>query len=88
MWRQAFDAKFAGKGLPFSRTQWDQLLAEYGAVSDVPALALWQDLLEAYPEAKVVLMERDIDRWYVSFDDAVIKVMWRPWGNWIASLDP
>ncbi|KAM0802925.1 efflux pump antibiotic resistance protein [Usnea florida] len=88
MWISAFDAKFAGKGKPFTRTEWDQLLSDYGAVTDVPALAFSEDLISAYPEAKVVLMERDIEKWYKSFDDAVAKVMWAKWGHLIASLDP
>ncbi|KAL8899387.1 MAG: hypothetical protein Q9207_006224 [Kuettlingeria erythrocarpa] len=87
MWIRAFDAKFAGKGEPFTRTEWDQLLAEYGAVTDVPALAFWEDLVAAYPEAKVVLMERDIERWYKSFDDAVTKVMWGTLGNLLADYE-
>ncbi|KAL9023986.1 MAG: hypothetical protein Q9196_006843 [Gyalolechia fulgens] len=87
MWIRAFDAKFARKGEPFTRTEWDQLLAEYGAVTDVPALAFWEDLLAAYPEAKVVLMERDIERWYKSFDDAVVKPLWARLGNLIADYE-
>lgn len=51
------------------------------------ALAFWEDLLVAYPEAKVVLMERDVERWFRSFDDAVIKVMWGWWGNKLADLE-
>jgi len=88
MWVSAFDAKFRGKRVPFTRTEWDQLLAEYGAVADVPALAFSENLISVYPEAKVVLMERDIDNWYTSFDDAVVKVMWGTWGHLIANLDP
>lgn len=88
MWIAAFDAKFAGKGEPFTRAQWDQLLAEYGAVTDVPALAFSEELIAVYPEAKVVLVERDVDSWFTSFDDAVVKVMWGKWGPLIGSLDP
>jgi hypothetical protein len=88
MWNAAFDAKFCGKGKPFTRADWDRLLAEYGAVTDVLAIAFSEELIAAYPEAKVVLMERDIEKWYVSFDDAVIKVTWGKWGHWVASLDP
>ncbi|KAG6988577.1 hypothetical protein G7Y79_00070g096760 [Physcia stellaris] len=88
MWNQAFDAKYAGKGKPFTRCEWDQLLAAYGAVTDVPALAFWEDLVSAYPEAKVVLMERDVDQWFKSFEEVVIKPIWSKWGNWIASREP
>ena len=88
IWISVFDAKFSGKGKKFTHKQWDQLLADYGAVTDVPALAFSEELISAYPEAKVVLMERDIDDWYKSFDDAVIMIMWGKWGHWLASLDP
>ena len=75
MWGEAIDAKFFGKGKPFGRKEWDQLLGDNNAVSDVPAICFSEDLIEAYPEAKVVLVERDIDKWYKSFDDTVIKYM-------------
>ena len=88
MWISAFDAKFHGKGKEFTRAEWDQLLAEYGAVTDVPVLAFWEDLVLAYPEAKVVIMERDIEKWYKSFDDAVVTTLWTNKGKWIAGLDP
>ena len=88
MWISAFDAKFSGKGKPFTRAEWDQLLAEYGAVTDVPVIAFSEDLISVYPDAKVILVERDIEKWYKSFDDAVVKNMWVKWGHLIASLDP
>ena len=84
---QPLTQKFCGIGKPFTRVEWDQLLADYTAVTDVPALAFSEDLISAYPEAKVVLMERDIEKRYKSFDDAVIKIMLGRWGHWIASLD-
>jgi Sulfotransferase domain len=28
MWKRAFDAKYHGKGKPFTREEWDQLLGE------------------------------------------------------------
>lgn len=88
MWISAFDAKFSGKGKPFTRVEWDQLLADYSAVTDVPALAFSEDLISVYSEAKVVLMGRDIEKWHKSFHDAIINIMWGRWGHWIASLDP
>lgn len=32
----------------------------------------WQELVEAYPEAKVVLVERDADAWYKSFSEGIL----------------
>jgi hypothetical protein len=65
-----------GSGTPFGRAEWDQLPHSFGAVSsDTPAIAFAEELIEAYPEAKVVLVERDIDSWYDSYMTAVIKNM-------------
>ena len=75
MWSEALDAKFKGKGKRFTREQWDQLLGDYDAVADVPAICFSEDLIAAYPEAKVVLVERDEDKWFQSFDSTVIHHM-------------
>lgn len=32
----------------------------------------WEELLEAYPEAKVVLVERDVDAWWKSFSEGIL----------------
>ncbi|KAF2764956.1 hypothetical protein EJ03DRAFT_331419 [Teratosphaeria nubilosa] len=75
MWHAAIDAKFFGLGKPFTRREWDQLLGHVGAVTDSPACEFAEELTEAYPEAKVVLVERDEDAWFKSFDNAAIKAM-------------
>lgn len=62
----------------YTRREWDQLLYKYGAVSaDTPACSFSEDLIEAYPEARVILTIRDIDSWYQSFDKAVISPITR-----------
>lgn len=88
MWNEALDAKYFGKGTPFTRAEWDQLLHDFDAACEVPTCAFAEELIEAYPEAKVVLVDRDIDKWYLSFDKVVIQKMWNPWVNWIAFIDP
>ncbi|KAL8946302.1 MAG: hypothetical protein Q9222_007280 [Ikaeria aurantiellina] len=88
MWIAALDAKYFNKGPPFTRADWDRLLSDYAAVTDVPATAFAEDLIAAYPEAKVVLMERDLDSWFTSFDNAVIKGMWGKAIQFIGDVDP
>ena len=78
LWNEALDAKYFGLGAPFMRERWDQLLGEFGAVSDAPVIAFAEELIEAYPEAKVILVERDIEKWYKSFDEAVVKACFDP----------
>lgn len=88
-WNAAQDAKFLGRGAPFTRTQWDALLGTFGAVSaDPPAVAFAGELMATYPEAKVILVERDIDNWYRSFNSAVIVNSWSPLLNFLGDWDP
>lgn len=65
MWMEAFRAKFDGVGT-FQKEQWDQLLGHCGAVTDQPAIIFSEELLEAYPDAKVVIVEREVEAWYRS----------------------
>jgi len=37
------------------------------AVTGMPVYYYWEELLEAFPEAKVVLYERPVEKWYKSF---------------------
>lgn len=71
MWMQAFDAKYNGIG-SFGREHWDQLLGHCQAVCDWPAVAFSHELLDTYPDAKVVLPCRDVDSWHAS----VMKTVW------------
>lgn len=87
MWNEALDAKYCAKGARFSRQDWDQLLGNYSAVTDLPVVAFSEDLIEAYPEAKVILVERDIEKWYQSFDEGIIVNVWSPLLRFIAQLD-
>ncbi len=61
---------------------------DFGAIADVPAIAFAEDLIEAYPEAKVVLVERDLVEWYRSFNNIVIEHAWRPVMRLFAYLRP
>jgi len=71
MWRDAFAAKFDGQG-HFDRKDWDQLLGHCQAVCDWPAVAFAKELIDAYPNAKVILTNRDVDSWHAS----TMKTVW------------
>ncbi len=88
-WSAALDAKFFNKGPPFTKSDWDALLGDFSAVSaDPPAIAFAEELVATYPNAKVILVERDVDDWYQSMDKAVIRSSWSPWLNFLADVDP
>ncbi|KFH48594.1 hypothetical protein ACRE_003560 [Hapsidospora chrysogenum ATCC 11550] len=65
-WVRAIEAKFAGKGTEFTRQDWDVVLGDCQAVCDVPAAMFGPELAACYPDAKVVILNRDPDNWYDS----------------------
>ncbi|KAH7555742.1 hypothetical protein BM1_06268 [Bipolaris maydis] len=62
-------------GALFTRADWDILFGPYEAVTDMGSFFAMQ-LIEAYPEAKVILVERDIDAWYDSMEEAIFSTTW------------
>lgn len=80
MWADAAEAKFTPEKrpdlAPFGRAEWDQLLGEFRATTDSPGCFFSVELMEAYPEAKVVLVERDLDKWFTSFSTTIMTVQW------------
>jgi hypothetical protein len=45
---------------------WDEIFHEYRATVDWPSAAFYKELMDRYPDAKVILTVRDPDRWYES----------------------
>ncbi|CZT16077.1 uncharacterized protein RCC_01917 [Ramularia collo-cygni] len=73
MWGEAFAAKYFGDtSTVLDRNFWDKMLGHVSATTDTPANCFGPELIASYPEAKVILVERDVDAWYTSFDQAVI----------------
>ena len=72
--------------MPYTREKWEILLGTYSAVADVPAVAFVKDLLERYPDTKVVLVDRGIER-YKSLNEGVIEYVWSPAHRIISRLD-
>ncbi|KAJ7062576.1 P-loop containing nucleoside triphosphate hydrolase protein [Mycena amicta] len=88
LWHEALEARFEGKGTPYGRAEWDQVLGHCAAVTDAPGVAFSEDLIAAYPEAKVILTLRDPEKWWGSFSSTILKAIYsRPIGV-AALLDP
>lgn len=66
IWAPILRAKLREPEKLIPREELDQVLGHCGAVTDTPCAVLWRDLVAAYPEAKVVLVERDEERWLKS----------------------
>lgn len=78
LWTRAIEAKYAGRGAPFTREDWDMLLGSSQACCDIPSTLFSVELAEAYPEAKVIILNRDPESWYESVLHSVYKVTGPP----------
>ena len=52
----------AGEGKP----DWDAIFGKYQAMVDHPGCAYWRELMDFYPDAKVLHTVRDPDKWFDS----------------------
>lgn len=52
---------------------WDRVFEGYRSTVDWPGATFWRELIARYPDAKVLLSERDPDRWY----ESVTNTIWR-----------
>jgi len=53
---------------------WDEVLGSYEATVDWPGCAFYGELMEKYPDAKVLLSVRDPEQWYESTRNTVYKL--------------
>lgn len=60
----------AGEGV-----DWEAVFAGYRSQVDWPGAHVWQELADAFPDAKVVHTIRPEERWWASFDKTIGKLM-------------
>jgi hypothetical protein len=89
MWTEALNAKYrpSPRRKPYSRAEFDQLLGHCGAAGDGPAFMFWKELLEAYPDAKVILVDRDREKWLRSMRQ-VVEALLTPASKVMGVLEP
>jgi Sulfotransferase domain len=88
LWIEALDAKFFGKGEQFGKKEFDKILSGYDCVSDLPCALFADEFVEYYPEAKVILTERDPDKWIKSMQQTIyLAHSWSSW-DWLKYWDP
>ncbi|KAF2183947.1 hypothetical protein K469DRAFT_634634, partial [Zopfia rhizophila CBS 207.26] len=66
LWMECAESKAAG--LPFGRNEFDKLMGRYDALVDGPAVYFTDELLKAYPDAKIIITYRDPDEWMASMN--------------------
>ena len=84
-WYRLALAKFKhdDQGL-LNRIEFDRVIGDCEAVTDLPCAAFGPELLRAYPDAKVVLnRRRDVEAWYQSQLNTTQRT-WKTWNSWSA----
>jgi len=51
---------------------WERLFSGYASSVDWPSAFYWRELIEVYPEAKVILTTRSSESWWESFDKTIL----------------
>lgn len=80
MWLEAYRARFEDTAIDWTDEDWrtffDAILGHCMAISDVPCISFWRELMKAYPKARVIVTVRDdAATWYSSVMDTSIKML-------------
>jgi hypothetical protein len=55
---------------------WDELFAGKDSTVDWPAAYHWRELMDVYPDAKVLLSVRDADSWVRSMENTILQIFY------------
>lgn len=66
LWRQAMGGE---------EPDWNRLLEGFAAAVDWPAAACWPELMQAFPDALVLLSLRDPDAWWESANETIFRAI-------------
>jgi hypothetical protein len=64
----------AASGLAGEKVDWEGFLAGYGVAVDWPACSFYEEIMEAFPEAPVILTVRDPPEWYESTRSTIYEL--------------
>ncbi len=59
---------------------WSELFADYRATVDWPSAGCWRQIADAFPDAPVLLSERDPDAWWTSASNTIFEAISGPAG--------
>jgi hypothetical protein len=63
------------------RPDWDAIFDGYQSTTDYPGCCFWRELMDHFPEAKVLLSVRDPDSWYDSMSATLLSLWFREQGQ-------
>ncbi|KAL2870902.1 uncharacterized protein BJX67DRAFT_377527 [Aspergillus lucknowensis] len=74
-WIEAIDAKYNGIGDDYRGQEFDRMLSRYDAVTDVPNILFAEELMDAYPNAQIILTTRDVNEWLPSMERTFFRLL-------------
>ena len=84
-WLKALRTKYEEHGT-VTRRDFDTVYDDYEVITDSPSVFFCRELLDAYPDAKVILQTRPMDIWFKShvaniwsFNDEYYGYTWNPY---------
>ena len=86
-WVNAIQSNF-GDNPTYCAPDFEAVVSDFDAVSDVPIVIFTPELLAAYPDAKVILTTRDPQKWVESMRSTIWQAQsWWTW-DWLALFNP
>lgn len=70
--RDLWERKSRGETVP-----WNRIFADFRSAVDWPSAFYWEDLMAAYPDAKLILTYRDAESWWRSYERTILQVLHR-----------
>jgi len=70
------------------KTDWRGFLQGWGSTVDFPSSLYYEELIRAFPDAKVILTVRDPQSWYASMSHTIVPAMTRFPNRWVARFLP
>ncbi|KAL2787025.1 P-loop containing nucleoside triphosphate hydrolase protein [Aspergillus keveii] len=74
-WQAAIVAKYYDLKEDYRGEDFDRMLWRYDAVTDIPSILFAEGLMNAYPDAQIILTTRNVDGWLSSMERAFYKVL-------------
>lgn len=65
-----------------NQPDWSELLTGFSAITDWPGAAFYQDMMHAFPEAKVLLSHREPTAWLKSCRSTIFPKIMETKGEW------
>ena len=88
LWIECLSARYYGNSEVYGKREYDKLFYPWNVSCNIPGSLVSEDLIKVYPDAKVVLSTRDVDRWMTSMKESVdVAIKWRSF-DWLAWFEP